>query len=182
VYSIRRQQIEKHQHHVDHDHAVQKAAAREAEVGHGGRKAGERVQNAGDHHIHRRAGQRHPQLLLGIVGHPLQPCHPADGQERDVARDDSIAPRGQRVPELVQHHASKQRPHEQHPFDAGAHAVLLLPANQADPQQQQEERQVQVDRNAEQLANPQGPLHAGTIHPRGRRLNRPRVLNCARIP
>ena len=35
--------------------------------------------NRGQHHIDRRPGQGDQQFLLGIIGHPFEPSHAADG-------------------------------------------------------------------------------------------------------
>ena len=70
-----------------------------------------------DDDIHRRAGERDPEFLGGLVGHPLQSRHAADGQERDVLGRNAVAPRHEGVAVFVQEHAAKQAEEEDHAVD-----------------------------------------------------------------
>ena len=104
-------------------------------------------QHGGDHHVDGRPGQRHPQLLARVVGHALEPRHAADRQQRDVARGDAVAARGQRVPELVQHHAEKERQDEHQARDARPGGLTGASARRR-PTEQQQERRVDEDADA----------------------------------
>src|SRR2546422_5878925 len=47
-------------------------------------------------------------LLPRIVRYALQSGHATDGQQGDIAGADAVTPGGERVAELVQHHAGEQ--------------------------------------------------------------------------
>ena len=64
-----------------------------------------------DHHVHRGAGQRHPQLLARVVRHTFEPGHSADGQEHDVPGTDTETPGGEGMPVLVKNHAAEDEQH-----------------------------------------------------------------------
>ena len=115
--------------------------------------------HGGQDDVDGRAGQGHQQLLPGVVGHPLEPGHPADGQEDDVARADAEAPGGQRVPQLVQDHDAEQRQDEDQATDRLPDIAVGQVVLDADPDQQEEEREVDVDVDAGDPANPPGPAH-----------------------
>ena len=67
------------------------------------------VEQGGDDDVHRRARQRHDQLLRRLLRDALQPRHAADRQEGDVGRLHAVAPGGEDVAELVQQHAQEQQ-------------------------------------------------------------------------
>jgi autonomous glycyl radical cofactor GrcA len=125
--------------------------------------AGYEPQNPRDDHVHGGPGQRHPQLLLRIVGHAVESRDATDGQQRDVTRADPVTTRSQCVAELMEHHAREERADEEHVLDRRGGAVSRLPAHQADPAEKQDERHVDVQRDAEQLSYAKRPFHVASI-------------------
>ncbi len=101
VHWERRQQVEHRQRHVHPEELVHKAAADLNHVANWGQSSAQsqaKVESGGQHHVDGRPGERHDQFLLGVVGHPFQPRHAADGQESNVARADAVTPSSQRMP------------------------------------------------------------------------------------
>ena len=86
----------------------------------------EEDQHDGDDDVHRRAGERHHDLLAGLFRHALQPRQAADRQERDVRRLDAVAPRRQRMAEFVRHHAGEEREDEGDALDRRVRPALLV--------------------------------------------------------
>ena len=100
---------------------------------------------SGDQQIHRRPGQRDPQLFSRLR-RPVRTRHAADGEHHDLDRADSKPPRHQRMAQLMQQDRSEQRQ------DVDRRARPGLPFADSDEQQedeQQQEREVEADRHAE---------------------------------
>ena len=76
---------------------------------HPGRGAGE-----DDRQRHERAGDGDEELLAGRVGVPAHLHHAAEEEEVDAGDLDPRAPRGERVPELVQHDRAEEQDRGHH--------------------------------------------------------------------
>ena len=74
-------------------------------------------EQAHDHDIHRGTGQGDQQFLDRPLGNALEPGHSADRQERDIGGRHTELPRGQGVPQFVQHHAAEQAQNESPAFE-----------------------------------------------------------------
>ena len=68
-----------------------------------------RKSTAGDHQVHRRAGQGDDDLLARVPRNRFEQRQPADRQQGDAARPDAVPPRGQRMAVLVQQHAEEEQ-------------------------------------------------------------------------
>ena len=112
--------------------------------------------------VHRRPGQRHHDLLAGLLRHALHGGDAADRQQRDVGRADAVAARGPDVPELVQHHAGEQHEDEQHARRARPAASPRIHCTRRDPGEQQQERQVHADGGAAEREQFDRPAHEET--------------------
>jgi len=118
-------------------------------------------QHDGDEHVDRRAGQRHAKLLPGILRHPFQPGHAADGQERDIAGLDAESPGHQGVPQFVQHDAPEDGQHERDAVEDPSKITPLGNDNVDEPGDQQDERPMDEHPDPGHLAQLERPFHAG---------------------
>ncbi len=135
-------------------------------------------QDRGDDDVHRRPGERDQDFLTRVLRHALEPREPADRQKRDVRRADAVAPRRQRMAELVRDHAGEERQDEEDAIDRRLRPAFLVIGDR-DPGEEQKEGDVNADLGAEKPADRKGPGHreaprklpAGAMRS-GRHLNR----------
>ena len=163
VHRERRQQVEGCQRHVDPEELVEKAAT---DTHHFLRAARDSLAHRqheidadGQYDVDSRSGERHHDFLPGILGHPLQAGHPADGQERYVARADAVVPGGQCVTQLVQDHDAEQSQDEDQATYRLPQVAVRQVVRQGHPAEQKEKRGMDVDVDARNSANPPGPVH-----------------------
>ena len=116
-------------------------------------------QDRGQGDVDRGPGQGDQQLLSRLVGHPLQPCHAADRQQRDVAGADPEPPRGQGMPQFVQDHDAEQGGDGQQPVDRVAPLVPRQVAAERHPAEQEEECKMDMDVNTEYSSDAPGASH-----------------------
>ena len=121
-------------------------------------RAERRRQRERDHDIDRGARQRHRQLPRRRVGHALQRGDAADWQQRHLARRDSVAAGDQDVAELMRGDAGEQQQDEGQTLQRG-HRAARAPGADADPEQQQPERDVDPDRHAGDATDRERPTH-----------------------
>ena len=135
-----RQHVESDQKHVYQHQPPQKRAAGEGEFTNRGKRSGQfqpDVEQQGNHHIHRWAGQGHPEFLAGILRHFFQPGHSADRQQGDVGGLDAVFLCRQGMTELVQHHAEENHQYKNDPIDRLQHILARCPVTVADPEDDQ---------------------------------------------
>ena len=124
-------------------------------------RAEDEDQDRGDDHVDQRPGDGDDDLLRRILGDARQAGEAADRQQRDVGRGDAVAPRGDRVAELVQHDAGEHRDDERDAVDRRGGAALRI-LGEADPGKQDQEGQVDADLAARDPRNGDRPGHGGS--------------------
>ena len=113
----------------------------------------------GDHEVHRGPGERDDHLLPGILGHLLEHGDAADRQQRDVFGCNAVAPRGERMAVFVQHDAEEEQQDEGEPGDDAGKRAGLGPVDIAEPDEQQEERRVDIDVDPGETPELHRPFH-----------------------
>jgi hypothetical protein len=104
------------------------------------------------------AGNGDQQLLAGLLRHPLDACHAADGQQRYVARADAEAACDEDMTELVGEHAGKDQDDEHDGIQCLRLAVLRTNRNGI-PGDQEKERQVDANLGPEKATERDRPAH-----------------------
>src|SRR3989449_7719835 len=97
-------------------------------------------------------------LLPRIVRYALQSGHATDGQQGDIAGADAVPPGGERVAELVQHHAGEQGEDERDAVER-RRAAARKPVCDPDPSQKQEKRGVHIETDAGHRSDLPRPFH-----------------------
>jgi hypothetical protein len=162
VHGEGRDEVERGEAHVDPQQLHQEVAADPPHLGPGRERRGrrqDRVERCSQHDVDRGTGERDEQFLPRILGHPLEPRHAADGEQRDVARANAVVPRRERVAELVEHDDREQREDEDDARRGVGKAPPLEKVSHADPREQDEKGGVHVDvdaRDPPQLPRPPG--------------------------
>lgn len=107
----------------------------------------------GENQIDRRARQRDHELRLA-GGDAIEARDAADRVEHDLARLDAEPARRGRVAELVEDDAAEEQQQED---DASQEPLSLTRRHGSEPEQQEQEREVDPDRDAERRADAQRP-------------------------
>jgi hypothetical protein len=101
-----------------------------------------------DDHIDGGTCEGHPQFLLRVAGHPLQPRHATDGQQGNVTGFDAIILRCQGMPKLVEYYAGEQAQYEPHPGDNVCQVSCFHPMAEGYPADQDEKCGMYVNADA----------------------------------
>ena len=161
IHGKSRDQVEHAQHHVGGGDPADQAGLRLLQLGHLRQvelRSQEEHQRQRDHHVDRGARQRHHDFLPGLLRHPLQRRHPADGQKGDVGGGDAVAASGKDVAELVQHNAHEQGDDEEDAVDRLGRTAMC-PVDGRDPGEQEKERQVDAHGRAADIEQLDRPTH-----------------------
>src|SRR5690606_19949302 len=105
----------------------------------------------------RRPGDRYGKLPPRLLRDPLELRHPAYRQEGDRPGGDTEAPRGERVPVLVEDHRREDGEYEYDTVHRIARGSVKLVAGERHPGEQDEERGMYTNldpREASQLPRP----------------------------
>ena len=106
-----RQHVEHGQHDVHPQQLVQETAAdlhRLSDSCQTLAQSQPHVDRRREDNVDGRSGERHHELLSRIVGHPLQPGHAANRQQRDIPRRNAVASRGECMSQFVEHDNPEQ--------------------------------------------------------------------------
>jgi hypothetical protein len=138
-------------------------------------RAGRDDQDEADDEIDHGPGQRDDELLPRIRRQSRHAGDAPDGQQRHLRRLDAIAPGGDDMTELVQHHAGEEEYDEERALDRRARAAPS-PGGERNPGEEQEEGDVDLDRCAAEAADGKRPKHRLCLlvaaHPPRQRLDR----------
>ena len=104
-------------------------------------------------------GDRDDELLFGVFGHPLESRDASDRQERDISSRDAVAPRSQRVTQLMQDDRPENGDQEDDPVEKVDQVVTAEIVNEGDPRQQDQKGAMDIDADTGDRADPPRPLH-----------------------
>jgi hypothetical protein len=126
------------------------------------RRAERRDQHQANDEVDGGAGERHDQFLRRIARQALQAGNAPDRQQRHLRRLDAIAAGGDDVAEFMQHHAGEQEDDENGAVERGGGASSG-PAAESDPDEEQDEGDVDLDRRPAESANGDRPAHCSHL-------------------
>ena len=107
-----------------------------------------RPEQQSDHHIDGGPGDRDPQFLPGRRA-LFDPGYPANRIQRDVQHRDAVMLGNHAVAEFVQDDAEKDRQ-----YIEDTQAACTMRSGQTDPEQEQQKRKMQPDRDAGDSRDP----------------------------
>jgi len=98
-------------------------------------------------------------LFRRVLGYPRQAGEPADREQRDVRRGDAVTAGGEGVAELVQDDAGEDGNNEEDAVERRRRAALKI-LSDADPGEQDQEREMDADFTAGDAPDGDRPRHA----------------------
>ena len=117
-----------------------------------------RIRTRRDDDVDGRAGEGHHQFLARLFGNALEAGDAADRPERHVGRADAVAAGGEDMAELVRQDAGKSRRMKSTPSMAASRPPSA-PVAAADPDEEEQERDVHAHHRAGDGGDRDGPEH-----------------------